>query len=74
MKTNCEGLTWDEWAYAAAIPEPTWDMRCTARFSNGYDHWQAGYSQHFRKEREAWRGGEDPTDWRADASACSSGR
>jgi hypothetical protein len=64
MKINKEGMTWEEWAYAAAIPEPTHTMPNTS-----WIHWRGhdspGYSRHFRKERRAWRLGEDPTEWRA---------
>lgn len=56
-KTNREGMTWSEWAYAATIPE--W----IGPFSS--DHAATGHSEFLRKERKAWRNGEDPTEWRA---------
>lgn len=50
---NKEGLTWEEWATAAFLPWPGGD-------------WLYGHPAHlFRKERRAWRAGEDPCDWRA---------
>ena len=60
-KVNAEGLTWSEWAYAAGVREPVmhgvWDAYTS--------HWVPGYAYLFRKERRAWRKGEDPTEWRA---------
>jgi hypothetical protein len=63
-QVNSEGLTWPEWAYAAAVPEPVYgwvplegqDPRC--------DHGVRGKARFFRKERAAWRRGEDPSEWR----------
>lgn len=62
-KTNREGLTWAEWAYAAGVPEPVYQLGVgfdndVVRFSPN----TKGYSAHFRKERKAWRAGEDPTE------------
>jgi len=75
---NPEGLTWEEWAYAAGVEEPltrlvglpsdrydpqtnTWVPVAPARTRHGF----RGYAHLFRKERKAWREGEDPTEWRA---------
>lgn len=63
-RVNPEGLTWPEWAYAAGIAEPT-RMKCASYFVHGHSHDHPGYAQYFRKERRAWRHGEDPTEWRA---------
>jgi len=55
-RTNVEGLTWEEWAYAAGV-EPT-----TPGYVFAY-----GYSYPYDPQRElrrAWKAGEDPTDWR----------
>lgn len=80
MKTNPEGLTWAEWAYAAGIPEPAvrglglpaprWDpLTKTAYYPpiHRAGHDRPGYAYLFRKERKAWRQGEDPTEWRSKA-------
>jgi len=64
-KTNREGLTWPEWAYAAAIPEPTNATPNMCFFVHGREHGTPGYARAFRRERRAWRLGEDPTEWRA---------
>lgn len=78
QKTNSEGLTWPEWAYAAGVQEPA--MLGVGREDDRFDHdrqlWiprgQArsshsapGYARQFRAERRAWNSGEDPTEWRA---------
>lgn len=75
MKTNPEGLTWAEWAYAAGIPEPLlwipaprWDpITETAYYPPIHcaEHERPGYAHLFRKERKAWNRGEDPSEWRA---------
>lgn len=57
---NREGLTWEEWAYAAGV-EPTSPGRVTVgSVAYPFD------PQH--KERRAWLQGEDPTDWRERAN------
>lgn len=48
--TNSEGLTWEEWARAAWQPD-SFGM---------YETLQKLYDA-----RNGWRGGEDPTEWRA---------
>lgn len=75
--TNREGLTWPEWAYAAAVlepptrglgvPAPRWnpDTQEPEEFPiHRTHHGMRGYAWRFRKERAAWRNGEDPTEWR----------
>lgn len=76
-KVNPEGLTWAEWAYAAGIPEPflwipapRWDpITQTADEPpiERAEHGRRGYAHRFRKERKAWRQGEDPSEWRSKA-------
>jgi len=74
---NREGMTWEEWAYSAAIPEPlTRGLGLPAdRFNAETQCWEPvaphrsphgtpGYASLFRKERAAWRAGEDPAEWR----------
>lgn len=58
-KTNHEGLTWPEWAYAAGVLEPR-------MLGHHATHEAAGYAHLYVNERRAWRNGEDPTEWRAD--------
>jgi len=48
-KINYEGLTWEEWAYAAAIPP---EFGLAPSVAQLYE-W-----------RNAWKAGEDPTEWR----------
>lgn len=77
MLTNCEGLTWPEWAYAAAIPEPhcRWIGLGASIFNHETKEWErgpdyrvghdrCGYAHLFVKERRAWRNGEDPSEYR----------
>jgi hypothetical protein len=55
---NREGMTWNEWAAAAALPmHRVYDRE----FSIG-EGWPPRF---YRKQRKAWRAGEDPTEWRA---------
>lgn len=78
MRTNPEGLTWAEWAYAAGIPEPPahgigypvprWDPLTQTVYYPPLcreEHGVPGYAHLFRKERKAWNRGEDPSEWRA---------
>jgi len=75
--TNPEGLTWAEWAYAAGIPEPgvrVFGLPAPHRDPTTQTFYQPpihragherrGYAYLFRKERKAWRQGEDPSEWR----------
>jgi len=67
---NKEGLTWSEWAYAAAIEEPPTrgiGLGANTNIIHRTHHGMRGYARHFRNERKAWRNGEDPTEWRASA-------
>lgn len=71
---NKEGLTWEEWAYAAAIPEPIYQQG--VGFEGGvvrFSHALRGYRNRFRKERKAWRNGEDPTEWKANTNLARFG-
>lgn len=74
---NSEGMTWPEWAYAAGIrepafagiglPVPRWDpvtQTFVEREPWRRDHYARGYARLFRRERRAWRRGEDPSEWR----------
>lgn len=54
---NGEGMTWEEWACAATIPY--------RGIYTGHTHIAIHFpAALFRKERRAWRAGEDPTEWR----------
>lgn len=57
-RMNVEGMTWSEWAYAAAIPESFYRFAPVRQ-----DHDEVpDPSRRFRKERKAWRAGEDPAE------------
>ena len=47
--TNVEGLTWEEWSYAAGLSP---------------DFVLAPSTEVLYERRNAWRAGEDPTEWR----------
>lgn len=48
MRTNCEGLTWEEWLRATHFE------RCS---------WQEAIAELFTL-RASWKAGEDPAEWR----------
>jgi hypothetical protein len=50
-------MTWNEWAAAAALPMLRVDGH------EGRGEWWPPHA--YRKQRKAWRTGEDPTEWRA---------
>ena len=59
-RTNREGLTWDEWAAAAALPTERIYRKNLFFDRDGYP------PRKYPKQRRAWREGEDPTEWRAE--------
>ena len=53
---NAEGLTWEEWAYAAGAPPKT-----QGSVTIGGVVYPVDYDA---RRRRAWADGEDPTEWR----------
>lgn len=60
LVVNAEGMTWEEWAYAAGVqPEP---ILSVPLYGHNYP------LDPLREKRAAWRIGEDPSEYRTGAA------